>query len=545
LSKRVFRLAMVFLVVFSLVTARLVWLSLIDAKALAEKALNQQTRTLAYYQYNRGDFLDTYGRKLTNNVAPCLVVFPSMLMEVQSAAIKLSNICDQSVVVLASRLQKAKVQHSAPFCLMANIDADIVTAVEEAKIPGVFAVTMSPRYAVTAPAVHILGFVGQGDSMNVYEGKSGLEKQYDDYLRGRSSPQVATLVDERGRELLGQGFRLLESSQEDTSANVTLTINLDYQAKVEEALAGYSGAVAVMDVQNGDILAIASSPDMDPYMQEKPLSNNAYVNKAFALYPPASTFKTVVAIAALAEGIKLKDDFICDGAYEYGTGQIIKCWQEEGHGQENIEQAFANSCNCYFADLGLTLGGDKIKEYAALCGLTEQKVIGYELAQKTYIDFNSAVTGDVVNASVGENGIRLSPLMVSQMMSVCANGGKRVYPRLVEQVVSSKGEVLESFPSRPAERIIDEETAHKLQSMLMLAVAEGTAKKAAEASISVAGKTGTSQDQGVWFAGFAPANEPRWSIAVYVENATAGGQEGAAVFKQIVDDFAMLENLAD
>ncbi|MGI5891876.1 MAG: peptidoglycan D,D-transpeptidase FtsI family protein [Bacillota bacterium] len=544
MSRRIFRLAIFLLVLFSLIGIRLVWLSLVDAAALAEKALSQQTRTLDYYQYSRGDFLDTYGRKMTNIDGPCVVVFPSMLTDTDHAAAKLADISGLPYRTLALRLQKAKDQHAKPFCLLANIKNNIITEVESAVIPGVFTVTMAPRYDASLPAVHVLGFVGQADRPGVYEGKSGLEKQYDNYLQGRSSAQVATLVDEKGRELLGQGFRLLPSDEADNCANVHLTINVDYQAKVEEALAGYDGAAVVLDVQNGDILAMASEPKMDPYMLAEPLSDNAYINKAFALYPPASTFKIVLAIAALSEKIPLKNNFFCDGSYEFANGHVINCWKEEGHGEETFARALANSCNGYFADLGLRLGGAKIKEYSELCGLTQQKVLGYQLAKKVYLDFNNSVLGDVVNASIGENGVRLSPLMVSQLLAVCANGGYKVQPRLVKQVVSSQGVVLESFPSLK-ERIIDEKVAQEVKDMLVLAVREGTGKVVADASVSAAGKTGTSQDQGVWFAGLAPVDNPRWSIAIYLEDASAGGVEGAKVFKQIVNDLAMLEAVDD
>jgi penicillin-binding protein 2 len=543
LSRKIFRFAVIMLLLLVVLGGRLGWVSLIESDNLSEKALSQSTRTLDYYQYARGDFLDTYGRKITNNEATCCIIFPVMLTDTHEAAISLSQICDLPEKKLRSRLAQAQKERRAPFCLIANLSSAEAVAIEEVDLPGVFTVVMAPRYPKSGGAAHLLGFVAEGEIPHVYAGKSGLEKQYDSYLTGRLSPQVAIMVDDQGREILGRGFRLLNPKGHDTSANVKLTLNADYQLKVEEAMLDTSGAAVILDVNSGDILALCSTPFMDPYMLEEPINDDVFINKAFASYPPASTFKIVVTAAALAEGLETPTNFNCQGSYLLPHGQIMNCWLEKGHGLQNIDQALANSCNPYFAALGLQVGGDNLKKYGELLGLSEQKILGYETADTIHIDFNSAVAGDVVNASIGEKGIRVSPLMIARLLAVCGNKGKLVTPRLVKQVIHSDGKVLETVSTLPPQQVIEAQHAEKIKKMLRLAVVEGTAQNAAATLVETAAKTGTSQHQGVWFAGLVPADEPRWSIVIYLENATAGGQEGAAVFTEIVNELAILDNL--
>jgi len=540
--EKIYILIIGFFVLFTVIAFKLAWVAMVEGDSFAAQAQSQRTRSIDYYQYNRGDFLDTYGRKLTGNDSACLVVFPSMLGDEEAAAQIIAGKLELDPEETQALLHKKTSQGEEPFIFKSGLTAVEIEKIKENLPEGAFMLTLAPRYDVAKPAVHLLGFVRKGEG-GEYVGVSGLEKQYDEYLRGRSGPQVMAWVDERGRQPEEAKMKLLSSSATDTSANVVLTINIDYQEKLEQALGDMEGAAVVMDVRNGDILSMASSPKMDPYMQEAPKSDDAYVNKAFALYPPASTFKILLALAATEETISI-DPFTCDGQYELPDGHIVNCWYKEGHGQEDISYALANSCNTYFVALGLTLGGDNIKKYAALAGLTEQKVIGYALAQGKYIDFNSAVVGDVANASIGEKGIRLSPVMVAQLVSLCANGGQRVYPRVVQKVVNSYGETVLELPGKEPERVISSKTAAKVASMLRLGVLEGTGTRAQrESLISVAGKTGTSQYQGVWFAGFAPADNPRWAVAVYIEDGSAGGLEGAKVFSQIINDLAVLEGI--
>ena len=184
-----------------------------------------------------------------------------------------------------------------------------------------------------------------------------------------------------------------------------------------------------------------------------------------------------------------------------------------------------------------------IKEYAARFGLTEQEIIGYAFADTTHIDFSSSIIGDIANASIGEKGIRITPLQTAVMTAVCANGGYLVTPRLVKGVYDNNNNALEEYPSEVKTQVILPKTAETLKEMMTMTVTSGTGTGAASNYTDVAGKTGTSEDAGVWFTGFSPIEEPRWVISVYVADGSEGSAAAVAVFREIIDGLAVLEGI--
>ena len=556
-NRRIFICSWLFTLGVCVVMGQLAYLQLVQGETLASRAQSQHTKWISLYQEARGDILDCYGRPLTGEQQPSLVIFPSLL-EAQEEELALSFLAQLTAVDKEALRNKIWYQNGAPkepFILKTGLSSAEAESVVKHNFPGIYSLSLVSRYRQTSIANHVIGFVGQPDEKEkslfleqgkpVPEavGKAGIEKIYDAVLQGRSSPRLAITVDDKGRRLPGINWQIIPSKEKDSSANVRLTINQDYQQIVENALGTQEGAVVILNVQNGDILAAASSPKYDPHMEDLPLSDNAYVNKAFSYYPPASIFKLVLATAALEEGVDLPQDLYCPGYYDMADGRRVKCWYEEGHGEEDLQAAIMNSCNPYFVHLGGILGGEKIKEYAAKFGLIKQEIIGYPLPQETTIDFNSQVAGDVANVSIGENGVRLSPVLMAQMMAVIANGGIQVTPRIIQSVEAADGTLLETFPSRAGTRVMSAETAATLQAYLVATVQQGTAKRISDVSGGAGGKTGTSQYQGVWFAGFSPVKHPQWAIAVYISHGDAGGKEPALVYEQIVNRLYQLEGL--
>ncbi len=554
---RIYKIALFFAICFTILAGRIYYLQGVASEDLKVMAENQRRKTVNIDQYPRGDFLDRNGRSLTGKNTPCLVIFPNVLAaETQQTASILADIIPVAETVIDAKLQAGIVQGKAPYILQTHLTEEQVGAIQSANLPGIFVLPLNARYDNANSAVHLLGFVGSigPEEEAAYQeqglappasglvGKFGLEKIYDSYLQGKPHHKLAMTTDERGNPLSGFGWQYLPSYEEDQSHNVKLTIDEDVQLITARALADMQGAAVVMEVQTGDILALASSPRFDPYMNQEPPTKDAYINKALACYPPASVFKIVLSIAALEEKFPFPEDFTCIGYYALTDTYHVSCWNKKGHGPQNLATALANSCNPYFVNLGLKMGGDMIKKYAALLGLTEQNIIGYPFVDSTHIAFNSKIPGAVANASIGENGISLSPVQIAGLLSIVANGGYRVQPRLVKDIEKPDGTVVVAYPAAARERVIRSETAKTIQQYLVGAVQNGTASNAG-GDLYVGGKTGTSENKGVWFAGFAPADEPRWAIVVYVSDGTAGGKEGAQVFKEISENMAKLENL--
>lgn len=564
-KNRLLTLYFIFLLAFLALIGRLYQIQLVDGLKYSQQAVAQRQKTVNYIQFPRGSIVDRNFLPLTNvEPQPCVVVFPVMINDVPQTAEILGNFLHLSPEVVAAKMtypsEPGAVMVKDPFILKAGISEAQSALISEAKLPGVYVLPLIPRYQPEWPAVHILGSVGNlnqeeyqaGKSagkdyqINDIIGKSGLEKQYEDYLRGGSTQKIATLVDVRGQHLAGSGFTLLPPEEEDEAPlhQVVSTIDRDYQAIVEQALEGHNGAAVVMDVWNGNILALASGPKYDPFMVEEPTAQDAYVNKALKNYPPASVFKILIAIAAMEEGIVHPDDlFTCTGGITIPTGRTVSCWNREGHGEITFAQGMAVSCNPVFIETGLKLGGENIKKYMERLGLLDDTIIGYDIPKAQHIHFNSSVPGDIANVSIGENGISLSPVLVAKLICQVANGGFSIIPRLISQVQDDQGNAVKEFPSTAGQRVIPPEIAASLKNMLEKGVEEGTGKSAHVPGMKTAGKTGSSETNGVWFAGFAPADVPRWAVAVFIQRGSSGGKEAAPIFQKIVSELAHKEGI--
>ena len=550
--RRYWTVGLIFLLLLAVIVGRLAYLTLIEGEELQAIAEQQRTRSLDYYQYARGDFYDALGRPLTSHEESCLVVFPAMIADPEQTAAALAELLAMDEDLLCRRLTDENNRSIEPYVFKTGLSAEQTAAIESGQIRGVLALPLAARYRSDHTASHLLGTVTEKDGE--YHGASGLEYQYDDYLSGRQDQQVTAFVDAEGN-LSAEQFYVTDPQQLRCN-NVQLTINLDYQQIAEQALGDQAGACVILDPDNGDILAAVSSPSYDPYSWEPLPADDVYVNKAFSAYPPASTFKVVLAAAAWennlsplpedggsADASSAAAEFICDGAYSLAEGYDVGCWLDEGHGQLDLASALAESCNCYFVGLGLAMGGEMIIDYAARFGLDGQSIIGYEFADSSYLDFSAEIAGDIANVSIGESGVRITPLQSAVMMAVCANGGYLLTPRLVQCVYDQDRHILEEFPSADKQRTIAVETAAALREMLTLTVSSGTGVAAAGSATDSAGKTGTSEDAGVWFSGFAPAAEPRWVVSVYLSDGSSSA-EAAAVFSKIIDAIAILEGVS-
>ncbi|NLB17298.1 MAG: penicillin-binding protein 2, partial [Syntrophomonadaceae bacterium] len=230
------------------------------------------------------------------------------------------------------------------------------------------------------------------------------------------------------------------------------------------------------------------------------------------------------------------------GYHHFSDKLSISCWKEGGHGNVSVARAVAESCNSAFIQIGLRLGRARLLEFCHDAGFFSRDIIGYPGAQqgsKLDIDYGEAALG---NASLGQKGVMMTPLQVANMVATVADNGLYKQPRLVKGV--SKGELIEQqFSSDPGRRVMDTEVAQLLQEYLRMATTTGTGRPAYLSQVGSAGKTATSQtgrrdDAGeeildTWFAGYFPADNPRWVIAVLVEHGQSGGYNAAPVFKEI------------
>ncbi len=402
------------------------------------------------------------------------------------------------------------------------------------------------RFYRYPPLVHVTGY------HSLRYGATGLEGAYNARLRGETEEVerdlLTTLVDD-----------LLHRPQ--VGQDIVLTIDLELQKVADDALGERRGAIVLLDPRSGEILALASHPYYNPNTLEeewetlrdnpqKPLINRA----SQGLYPPGSSFKVVTLAAVLEEGLTSpQETFIDDTGRFVVQGFPILCNNHPGHTSFDLYHAFGYSCNVAFARLGLRLGGEKLLEYARRFGLGRAPDLdipaeGGQLAG----DLSLGGTLDdveVASTAMGQGELIVSPLQMALAAAAIANGGIVPQPLLVLQPPSSGAWHFQSARHlQGTSRAVSPRTARQVGEAMVVVVREGTGQPAGLPGVQVAGKTGTAQitngrmgeeeEPHAWFVGFAPADAPRYAIAVLVEHG-GPGSKGAAPLARLVMEAAL------
>ena len=466
-----------------------------------------------------------------------------------------------------------------------DVDIDVISAVKERGLTGVSIDVSTVREYQTSAAAHLLGRVGTiqnwdyykelGYNMNDKVGIDGVESAFESYLRGESGTLVQEL-DTSGRVISEYWYtnsKTGETDEPQPGDNVMLTLDLRLQEKVEEILANTienldsedteGGAVVVESVKDGEILAMASYPTFDLanvysnstlYNEVKDNPLRPFTNRATQeFYYPGSTFKPLVAIAALEEGLTTPTEEIEDTGslelpeeehYPYGDFHP-QCWiyrQYGGnHGWENLAEALRDSCNIYFYTLGHRLGIDKIDEYAAAFGLGEPtgievpEVKGWVAGPATSEALNQTwYGGNLLNAAIGQDNTQVTPLQLANYMVTLLNGGDHLVPHLLKTVKSSDYAETVYEQEREVRNSLNLDPANvEAVKQGMWAVAndpESTVDQyLSNLAVEVGAKTGSAQvgsaelEADAIFTLFAPYDDPEIVISIVVEGGASGG----------------------
>lgn len=435
-------------------------------------------------------------------------------------------------------------------------------------------------------AAHVLGYVGAarredltGDPLlelpGFRIGRSGIERAFDKPLRGSAGASQLEV------NAVGRVIRELDRQDGDPGRDVVLTMDMELQRISMSRLGKESGSIVVMDVETGGLIVQASTPSFDPNAFTGGLSNAHWRtladneraplrNKAIAgEYAPGSTFKMIVALAALEDGIiSAKSRFFCEGHIEVGDGKF-HCWRRQGHGHVNLSRGIAESCDVYFYQIALKVGIARISKMAARFGLGKKLLLDIPgersgliptKAWKRAVIGQPWMLGETLVASIGQGFVLTTPLQLATMTARMVNGGKAVLPYLARDVVT-RGELTNRTVKDLAP--IGVNPRHlKLVMDAMRMVTEDPSGTAFEARIlkpgmSMAGKTGTAQvrrisqrerDVGViknkdlkWklrdhalFVGYGPIEKPRYAISVVVEHGGGGSSVAAPIARDVM-----------
>ena len=475
---------------------------------------------------------------------------------------------------LVDSVQRVSPESFQPVRIRRGLTLEDVAKVEEWKLelPGVIVEVEPTRaYPTSRFAAHLLGYVREANDEQLKAGRyrrgdmvgqTGLERLLDEFLRGRDGGEQIEV------DVMGRPIRMISQTEPQPGAQVVTTIDRRIQEAAERAMENNAGAVVVMDPRTGDVLAMVSTPAFEIDRFTGTIDRQAWVrvvqdpthpllNRAIqSQYAPGSVFKIVVAAAGLQEGtITPADRTHCTGEFHLGAWTFLD-WKKEGHGTVDVHRAMVQSCNIFFYQAGLKVGGAMIAKYAKAFGLgaatgidlgTEK--IGLIPEPKVRKGRGAAAwqAGDTVNMSIGQGQVLVTPMQIARMMSAVANGGVLWKPRLVQRIERPGKGVVWSDTGRVVGHVeLSPLVWAFLRRSLWGVVNEGGTGGAARVpGIDVAGKTGTAQmiaksksEKGqdhAWFASFAPVNDPEVVVVVMAEGGGKGGQVAAPIARKILD----------
>ncbi|MBI3914219.1 MAG: penicillin-binding protein 2 [Chloroflexi bacterium] len=527
----------------------------------------------------RADILDRKGRAFTTPQTQVVVEVVPIEMKSENAVLSvLARVLNKSAANIKNEYAKfpgdwrTEVGRLTPEQqTKANLDA--------LNLPGIHTETTKDMrtYPRAQSAAHTIGYLNQINADELKEfwnrgyregdliGKSGLEFWGEPYLAGTRGGKLQIV----GAD--GTVSATLAQAPAKQSRNVQTTLDIDAQEIAEKALGNRVGAAVVLDVTNGAVLAMVSHPAFDPNKLSQKLSaaelrallndpNDPLVNRAAqGAFPPGSVFKVVAYAAALEKGGYLPTNGFEDPGYWDGLGPNFRkvCWIYEdtkhGHGKISFSSALTQSCDVVFYQVGQRLDQidrNLMPNFARAFGLGARTGIEIADAAGFVADPNAGTwrPGDPINLVIGQGNMLTTPLQIANLMAAVANGGTLYRPRLVSRVSSLADGTEKVFaPEVKSKLPISAATLASIKDALRRVTtdASGTAFSAFRgAKIISAGKTGTSEappgDPHSWFAGYAPADNPRIAIAVIVEHGGEGSKTAAPIFREIMEKYFAL-----
>ncbi len=548
---------------------------------------------------NRGVVYDRNGEVLAANYSAfTLEVTPSKVKHLDKVLDELAGIVDiqpKDRRRFKRLLEESKNFESLPIRNRLTEEEVARFVVNRYRFPGFdIRARLFRNYPFGEVASHAIGYIGRINDADLKKiestnllsnykgtdhiGKLGIEGSYETELHGTTGSEQVE-IDSGGRAI-----RSLAKSEPIAGNNLKTTLDIKLQKVAEEAFGEFRGAMVAMDPHTGEILAFVSKPGFDPNLfvdgidpvnwnllntsLDRPLTNRALSGQ----YPPGSTIKPFMALAALENGKRTPEYSIVDPGQWFlpGVARPFRDWKKGGHGVVNLHKSIVVSCDTYYYGLGNDLGIDRINSFMTPFGFGSKNGIDVEgeqtglmpsqewkqkrLKQKWY-------AGDTISVSIGQGYWLATPLQLATATAILANGGTQVTPHMLKEVINSKTGAKQGFRPPPQAHMNFKPENLQLvrQGMVDVLQPGGTAWRAAiGAGYKIAGKTGTAQVIGMkagekyneklvkerfrdhaWFIAYAPADDPKIALALLVENGGHGGSIAAPIAREIFDFFLL------
>ncbi|MCP4703010.1 MAG: penicillin-binding protein 2 [candidate division Zixibacteria bacterium] len=494
---------------------------------------------------------------------------------------QLMELLNMDSTAITKRAKANFISNHIPSPIKRGLDIDVISILEEQgeKYPGItYSIESVRRYQPDIAAETFIGYVGEVSPEEIKAfpdkeyrpgsliGKKGIEKTYDHLMRGIEGTEYIE-ISAKGK-IIGsyEGKDKIPAVPGD---DISLTIDIDLQNFIVESFNSFDtqyccGSVVAMDPRNGEILGLASFPQLDPNTFSGPIPSDVWqsiisdsmhplLNRPLAgIYTPGSTTKPITAGAAL-ELNKITDKLLfrpCLGGMKFGN-RVFHCWNLGGHGRLDLNHSIEQSCNVYFYQVGLLVGIDPWSEFAVRSGF----------GKKTGIDVPGEVPGIVpnsayldnlygvkkwthflmLNLSIGQGEFTITPLQLAQFYCGLANHGRVYRPHFLRERLRYDGSTVKIAPALSFNLPFSEKTLGILNESLKLVVQgeHGTARGRRKADYNISGKTGTAEnphgENHSWFVAFAPSEKPRIVVAALVENGGHGSDVAAPLVGKVID----------
>ncbi len=604
---RVIVSAVISVLLLGVVIARLVQLQVFEYEIFAEKSQGNRVRIEAVPPI-RGLIYDRKGRIIAQNEpAYQLEMIPEQVEDIDDTLRRLAEfgLIDAEEIAVYKDLSRSGPRFK-PVTLRFRLSEEEIAnfAIQRPRFPGVdFKPRLVRHYPDGEAVAHAIGYVGALSSSDLqrldaaryagtsHTGKTGVESSFESVLHGNAGYRHL-ITNARGRQVPSDSSELLDTLPVDLSpgpgANVYLSLDLDLQRLATRALEGRRGAVVALDPWTGEILALVSAPSFDPNLFAVGMTTAQYAelqgnldrplfNRAVrGAYPPGSTIKPMLALAALETGAtNLTRKSLCRGYFQLpGDDHRYRDWKPEGHGPVDLHDAVAQSCDVYFYEISQDVGIDNMHDYLGRFGLGNQTGIdvggehrglvpsrAWKRASFSNRDDQRWYHGETVIASIGQGYMLATPLQLAVATGALATRGVRYRPRLVAAVEDAlTGERSMIQPERQPDVEISNEFYwdNIIQAMHdVMQGPQGTARAVGiGAPYEMAGKSGTAQVVSIaqdeeydeeeleerqrdhaLFIAFAPLENPRIAVAVIVENGSSGSGVAAPIAKSIMDEY--------
>ncbi|MDD5233733.1 MAG: penicillin-binding protein 2 [Syntrophales bacterium] len=569
----------------SVLMVRMWYLQIIKGEELRQRSENNRIR-IHEIKPLRGALIDSNGVFLAGN-QPCfdVTIIPGSNRDIKAVLRTMEGFYREQGLDFYRTEAAEKARSFISVKVAKNISRQELAIVEShsVELPGV-AVEVVPvrRYILGEMTAHVLGYVSEispeelkTDESRTYKqgdriGKFGIERFLDKYLKGVSGGEHVEV------NVSGRRVRVLGKVDPVSGHNAILTLDADLQRVAWEAMEGRAGSAVALDPRDGSVLMMVSKPAFDPNLFNQGIPSSEWErlskdpgrpleNKAIAgQYPPGSTYKMIVAVAGLEEGVITPDTaFTCSGSLPFGN-RVYRCWQKKGHGRVSLHRAVVQSCDVYFYNVARLLGPDTLAKYARKFGLGEPTGIDL-LGEKGGLvptkDWKLRrfkepwQAGETLSLGIGQGFNLLTPIQLASAYAALGNGGIIYRPKLVKRIETLDRQILKEYePQIKAKADISDETRELVRSALWGVCNEGggTGGALRRKEADVAGKTGTAQvvtmkerEQSVahqfrdhaLFVAFAPWDKPEIAIAVVVEHGGHGGSTAGPVARKVIDEY--------